>query len=360
MTDRRDFDTLTPEITVLVNGRELPVAAKADLVGISVLEDVEAPSMFTFVLRSWDTAEMKVKWIDDTLVNEGNTVEIQVGYRDKQESIFKGEITGLEPDFDNEKASTLTVCGYDLRHRLMRKRETQSFQNMKDSEIADQLAREAGLGSEVRDSGIRLQYALQHNQTDLEFLEMRARRIGYEVVVADKTLYFRPRKMLESGSKGDVINLSLEVELLEFQPRLSTIGQVQETEVNAWNPKQKDRITARAGGGDEHYAMEGQASGPAVARRAFRKTGSVIVDMPVTSQDEADQLAKAAFAEMALRYIVGHGVCIGQPTLRPGKRVNVVGLGDRFSGLYYVTSAEHVYKPKVGYRTAFSVRRNAS
>jgi hypothetical protein len=32
----------------------------------------------------------------------------------------------------------------------------------------------------------------------------------------------------------------------------------------------------------------------------------------------------------------------------------------RFSGSYYVTSTEHSYKPSIGYRTAFSVRRNAT
>ena len=37
---------------------------------------------------------MRVKWIDDDLFKEGNSVEIEIGYRDKVEALFKGEITG--------------------------------------------------------------------------------------------------------------------------------------------------------------------------------------------------------------------------------------------------------------------------
>jgi phage protein D len=33
-----------------------------------------------------------------------------------------------------------------------------------------------------------LPYVLQHNQTDLEFLAVRARRINFEVVVTDRDL----------------------------------------------------------------------------------------------------------------------------------------------------------------------------
>jgi len=53
-------------------------------------------------------------------------------------------------------------------------------------------------------------------------------------------------------------------------------------------------------------------------------------------------------------------VCIGRVDLRPGKLINVEGIGKRFSGSYYVTSTEHSFLPSRGYRTAFTVRRNAT
>ena len=63
---------------------------------------------------------------------------------------------------------------------------------------------------------------------------------------------------------------------------------------------------------------------------------------------------------MALNYVEGHGICIGEPKLRAGVLVQIEGVGRRFSGSYYVTSTEHSYRPGTGYRTAVGVRRNAT
>ena len=355
MTDRRAFDTLTPEFRLRINGSELPLKAKADLISASVLEDVNATGMFSFSLVCWDGAEMKVKWIDDDLFKEGNSVEIDMGYRDKLKTLFQGEITGLEPEFPQETPPTLLVRGYDRRHRLMGKCKTRTFLKMKDSDIANQIAGDWSLRPEVKDTQVTLDYVLQHNQTDFEFLQERAQRIGYEMVVTDKTLHFRPRQ----NEGASAVTLNREVELLDFRLRLTTIGQVEELFVQGWDVKKKERVVARSMVGDERQ-MGGSSSGPAMVGRAFNGTGDTTVVTPVLSQAEADQLAKGRFGEMALRYVEGNGVCIGQPELRAGTLVKIEGLGRRFSGSYYVTSTEHSYRPKVGYRTMFTVRRNAT
>ena len=74
MTARDPFDTLAPEFAVQVNGSPLPKEAEADLIKVSVLDDVDAPGMFAITTVAWDTATMKAKWIDDALFREGNPV----------------------------------------------------------------------------------------------------------------------------------------------------------------------------------------------------------------------------------------------------------------------------------------------
>jgi phage protein D len=355
VTERRNFDTLTPEFRIHVDGRELPPAAKADLQSLSVLEDVDAAGMFTFTLFCWDGANMEVKWIDDDLFKAGNRIEIEMGYRDNMESLFKGEITGLEPEFAEEAPPTLTVMGYDRRHRLMGRRKTRTFLNMKDSDIAAQIAGDWSLTPDVETTRTRHDYVLQHNQTDFDFLQERARRIGFEMLVEDTTLYFRTRQ--NSGSAS--VTLNREVELLRFNVRLTTVGQVEEVLVQGWSPKNKEAITARSATGDE-TRMGGSASGPATAQRAFGNTGDTLAELPVFNQAEADELARGWFGEMALRYVEGRGLCIGRQDLRAGTLVEIEGLGTRFSGTYYVMTTEHTYRPNSGYRTQFTVRRNTT
>lgn len=356
MTARDPFDTLAPEYSIQINGAPLPNEALADLIGLSVFDDVDAASMFTFTMSGWDTMLMKPKWIDDALFREGNPVDIGFGYRDNTPPLMAGEITGVEPAFLLAQAPTLTLRGHDRRHRLMRSRRTRTYTNCKDSDIASRLAGEAGLGPEVQDSGVTLPYVLQHNQTDLEFLLMRARRIGFEVVVHGRTLRFGPRKTDQSA----VLTLHREVELLEFRPRLTTLGQVSEFEVHGWSAKDKKPIIGRAAVGDESRLMAGSKSGPASVGQAFEPPVAARVSQPVHGQEEADQLAGRGFVEMALRHIRADALCIGDPRLRAGTVVQVEGLGERFSGPYYLTSVEHRFGRNKGYRTAFTARRNTT
>ena len=355
MTDRRSFDVLVPEVKVRVNGNDLSFDATSDIVSVHVLEDVSAAGMCTLTVLSWDNKEMRVTWIDDDQFKEGNAVEIDMGYRDHMKTIFKGEITGLEPHFSSDRPPTLTVRGYDRRHRLMAKRKTRTFLKMRDSEIASQIAGDWSLTPNVTDTRVTLDYVIQHNQSDFEFLAERARRIGYEMVVDDTTLLFRPRK--NDGSPA--VTLNRDVELLEFNVRLTTMGQVEEVAVQGWSAKDKDEVKGTSSVGDERQ-MGGTSSGPAATRRAFAGSGGTTVEVPISSQAEADQLARGWFDEMALSYVEGEGLCIGDPELHPGVLVQIDGIGKRFSGAYYVMSTEHSYRPDTGYRTAIGVRRNAA
>lgn len=345
-----------PEFRIYINGADLPAQAAADLTSVAIYEDLDAPSMFTLYLVNWDMNRLRVTWSDDALFAVGNEVELQMGYLDQMTTLLIGEITGLEPEFCADMAPMLTVRGYDRRHRLLRSRKTRTFTQMKDSEIANQLAGEAGLTAQVQDTRVIFDYVLQHNQTDLAFLRERAHRIGNEVVVEDKTLTFRPRR----HDQGEIVTLARDVDLIEFLPRLTTMNQVGQVRVRGWNPKEKSAVVAQAAVGAETTTMAGATSGPAAVNAAFGETESASVTRPVLTQAEADQIATGRFNELALDYIQGEGACIGRTDLRAGAVVRMEGLGQRFNGLYYVTSATHTYAPAHGYRTMFTVRRNAA
>ena len=352
-TDRAEG--LAPEVRLRVAGKDVPLEAEADVIEVSVLQDVSAPGMFAVRLMNWDLDKLQFTWSDDPLFAEGGEVEVLMGHAGELETVFVGEVTGLEPEFRADESPTVTVRGYDRGHRLLRGRKTRSFTQVKDSDIAAQVAEEAGLTAEAEDTKVTLEYVLQHNQTDLEFLEARALRIGYEVWVDGKTLKFRPRPTDEEG----VLTLHLEEDLLEFSPRLSTVGLAGEVEVRGWNPKDKEAVLGKAAAADAGSTMGGKTGGLDVAVQAFDAAVAVSVDRPV-SQGEADQIAAGRIREMALSYVTGEGVAMGRTDLKAGTVVKIEGCGQRFSGLYYLASVNHTYSPKRGYRTAFTVRRSAT
>ncbi len=347
---------LVPDLLVKINGTPLPTNAKHDILRVSLEEDIETLSMFAIEMVNWDMVNLRITWSDSEIMSVGNEVEIRMGYVDNLQKLMVGEITCLEPEFSADNVPMLTVRGYDRRHRLLRGRNTRTFTQIKDSDIAGQIAGEAGLTAKTEDTGIILDYVLQHNQNDLQFLQQRAGRIGFEVVVEDKTLHFRPRQ----NATSEVLTLSWENDLIEFHPRLTTLGQAGQVVIRGWNPKNKEAVIAEAGAGSESGTMGGKTIGPSAADRAFGQSQFTSTDWPLFSQAEADKMAMGQFNEMALTYIGGEGIIAGRTEVRAGTVIKIEGLGDRFSGKYYVVSATHIYSAHEGYRTAFSVRRNSS
>lgn len=348
-------DKLAPEIHLRVDGAD---AHETRVEEVSVLQDVSAPGMFTLRMSYWDL-NRNVVWEKENLFAEGREVEIQMGYAGAPlATMMVGEITGLEPELSAGEVPMLTVRGYDCRHRLMLGRKTRSFTQVKDSAIATRVAEDAGLSAVVEDTRVTHEYVLQHNQTDWEFLEGRARRLGFEVVAERKTLKFQPHK--NDRSEVEVIPLSFD-DLIEFRPRLSTRGVAGEVIVQGWSPKDKQEITGKASAGDIGTTM-GSRGGPAVVKAAFKIKAcqDSVVDRPVFSQAEAEQIARGRLKEMALAYVTGEGVTKGCTDLKAGTVVRIAGIGKRFSGLYYLTSVCHTYSPRRGYRSAFTVGRNAT
>ena len=81
-----------------------------------------------------------------------------------------------------------------------------------------------------------------------------------------------------------------------------------------------------------------------------------MVDRPVFTQREADELARAILLERSKDLVKASGTCIGLPDLRAGQRIKIGGLGARFSGEYFVTDTTHTINDS-GYITKFNVRR---
>ena len=349
------YDTLTPAFRVSVGGSELPPEVAGDVYAVTVVDDVDAASMCVVRMRCWDGVLMKVRWIDEERFAEGAPIDVEFGFGDQMKKLFSGEIVGLEPDFGEDMPPTLALRGYDVRHRLMREQRTHSYLDAKDSDIVSQVAQAAGLQARAKDSQITFPYLLQHNQTDFQFLAARAARIGWELAADGKTLLFRPRP--SDGSPE--LTLRREIELLQFRPRLSTMGQSPKREVRGWSPKDKREVVATAKVGDEGKLM-GSTSGGSATQRAFSKSGTLLVDRPIHSAEDAEQLAQQGFREMGRAYIQAEGLCIGEPRLHAGMVVKIEGLGERFSGNYYVNLVEHRFDPKAGYRTRFTARRNAT
>ena len=342
-----------PDLAVRVNGSPLPMAAEADLRSITIQEDLEVLSMFTLELHNWDDVLMQVSWSDSSLFAIGNEVQISLGYVADLQKVMLAEITSLEPVFTAGQPPLLAVRGYDHRHRLARGRKSRTFVQMKDSAIAEQIAREAGLRSQVDPTQVTLSYVIQSNQSDWDFLRRRASLIGYEIFVRDKVLYFRSPPTANPPAD----KLSLGADITEFSPRLSSLTQAAMVTVRGWDVKEKKAVVASA---RTAAGLGGPELGYSVARKAFGASTMALVGQPARTMPEADPIAQGQFRTGSLAYVEGEVVAYGQPQLHAGTVVEIASAGQTFSGRYYVTSVTHTLTSDHGYQTSFTVQRNAT
>ncbi len=70
-------------------------------------------------------------------------------------------------------------------------------------------------------------------------------------------------------------------------------------------------------------------------------------------------MAVGKYNDMALSYIRGEGVCYGRPDLKAGAMVTIDGVGEKYSGLYYITAVKHTWNASHGYYCRFNYQRNA-
>lgn len=355
-------EPLVPTVGIKLNQQPLVSEMALWIVRVIVEDDLEFPSMFSLEMISKEDADGIFPWTDDERLVLGAAVEISMGYGDHRETLIVGEITALEPTFSISGAPTLTVRGYDKRHRLNAAPGTYTYTSNTDSEIAEQVCARVNVPIKATRSDVKHEHVFQADHTDLEFLRHRAKHIDYEVAVAyqlpgidDGTLLFRPNA---SGDKS-AVRLSLSDDLLEFRPRLALVPMTA-VQVLAWDVKQKLPIKASAKAGDEVSTMDGLKSAAQLASAVFGTLVERVVRAPVYSQAEADRLAFSRYNAAALDLIHGDGRIRGRTDVRAGAVIALADLGKRFSGEYYVTSATHSYSRHEGYITDFQVKRNAS
>jgi Rhs element Vgr protein len=350
-------DALRAGITISVGG-----AAQNDmldgLIAVTVDSSLHLPAMATVELFDDDQL-----WINDTKIELGKPVEITFEEQpdpDSTESplkklLFQGEITSIEPRFNKDGRATMLFRAYDKSHRLHRGKQSRTFLDSTDSDVVSTIAKEAGLTADVDTTKTKYDYLVQTNQTDMEFLQERARRIGYWAFAAKEKLSFKKADSKLSDTAGP--DLEWPEMLREFRPRLSGVGQPKTGSAQGWDFKAMKEIEGKATTATKFNEGGVTKAAGAAADTAFAGDGKAniaIVHRPMAVDGEATEIAQAALNDAASEFLQAEGECLGHADILAGVIVNVKGVGTRFEGKYLVTAATHIYK-RGQYTTRFAM-----
>lgn len=339
---------MAEKLSITVGGKEFDWELYDKLIEVIVDTNLFLPSMFSLLLQDKLASRSgMLEYIDSNTLQVGAKVTIQIPGADKktQETLIFGEITAIEPIFSGDGLVALRVRGYDRSHRMTREKKTRTFLDMKDSDIAAQIAGEAGLSAVVDATPTVHKYLMQYNQTNWDFLWSRARRLGYQIHVEDEKLYFKkPGSALNTAGPG---KLTWGDNLRRFEPRLSLMGQVSEAVTTGWDPATKKAIEVKESSVTKVVPQIGlrEESGGALAKKTFGDATGHIAAIPLQDQNQARAIATGLLVRAESTFIQAEGECVqSDPRLLAGRMVEVEGVGRSFSGKYYVTEARHEYR----------------
>jgi phage protein D len=333
--------------------------SRTDLISLEVELDSELASMFRLRLAIRQQRDGTWTYLDEERFRIWKPITITAGFDTGAEALMTGYITHVKPAFDPDSAQcTLEIWGMDGSVLMDREEKLRAWPNEQDSTIVSQIFSLYGLSSVVEETQVVHDEAVStilQRETDMQFLKRLALRNGFECYVEGTTGYFRkpqveatpqPVLAVHFGEETNVNRLSIEVNALT--PANVTMFQVDRTS--------KEVLEAAATTGQQPALGATSSFLPAGIAQ-----GQMYVSMNTTTGlPEMAALCQGLFHEVEW-FVTAEGEIAGNQyghVLKPRGTVTIKGVGETYSGIYYVTHVTHRFTSN-GYTQSFRAKRNA-
>lgn len=371
-----------PEYRVTIDGSPLPLAMRGSVARVSHTDGIVGSDRVELTL-----ANQNLRWLDHPLLRVDKKLTLALGYASAPlEEVFVGEITGVSPTFPSGGMPTINVVAQDFLQRLTVGAKYRSFAldiptvgkfPLPDLLVADLVAATNLLvpavdaaGAAVSFLALMLAYAidplearkvirLQEGASDFEFLTGLARDNGWEMSIDHGSeprgyvLHFR--SLFSDFSPG--VTLTWGKSLIEFTPKLSTVGQIGAVSTRVWISAIRTEFVIVLGWDFDRAAFDFQLYPGlgALDPLLVGKSGGVLSMPPEGPANIPKMLLGELLPRLNSRQ-TGTGSAVGDTRLKAGVVVNLEGLGDQFGGLYRITSATNTIDGS-GFRTTFEARK---
>jgi len=338
MTGRQDNKAY--KFSATVGGREFTQSDQGGLEYLLIEDHVDLVGVarITFNLDhgSWSSIQI------------GSDVEVKVGASGRK--MFVGVVTGMRHAYKQGR-ETMTVVAMDPLIKASASRRTETYEKMKDSDIAQQVIGKAGLTpGRIDATADTHDYVFQRNESDLEFLKRLAARNGYLLMCNEgKVDFLKPQyggRAVEVDTKS-LEDLDYQMSANQVPPGITTQG---------WDYTKVEKVEGSAGSGDIEAIGGGRNAVEAAAM--IWKDKAFITEVTAHSQSGAKETAVSELNRAARNFLRGTARVEGNSEIHAGAKVRFKGHPTGFNPEVYVVSARHMFEFKRGYSTEFSFCSN--
>jgi phage protein D len=332
-----------------------------DLISMEVELDDQLANMFRIRLPLKKQADATWSYLDDENFVVWKQVSIGAGFAGETEELIAGRITHVKPTFDPDRSLCfLDIWGMDESVLMDREEKLKDWPNKKDSDIASEIFGLYGFSAEVEDTEVVHDEAVStiiQRETDMRFLQRLALRNGFECYVAGKTAYFRKPRLDDTPQPVLACHFGKETNLSRFA-----------IEVNALTPAnvamfQVDRLNKEIIDSAAESSLQtalGNTDSTGILADGMDPPKNFIGMNAATGKPEMDALCQG-FYHNAEWFVTAEGEIAGNlysHALKARSTVTIKGVGETYSGVYYVSHVTHSFTPD-GYVQYFKVKRNA-
>jgi hypothetical protein len=377
--DRGQF---APEFSLLLDGQPAPAALRASVQGVTCRTGYEGMDEVEVTL-----VNEQLRWLDSDLLRLGTGLTLALGYApQKLTQVFDGDIVARAATFPSGAAPGFSITAHDRRHKMREGNKLRWFAipiptwgnvPLPDAVTASIVSAEHLMQPAFDVVGLALSLLLggpdayvaagdpvssqkvirkQANTSDDQFLRQVAAENGWDILVkhdgpsGGHVLHFT--SSLDRLSPDRTLRYG--ADLIDFSPRISTVGQIASVSGFIWVSAIKTTFIVTLGFDFDRMALTLSVF-PGVVPVGI-PASDYLIDEPLTLTALPRRLVTELLPKLNNR-LTASGSIVGDAELRAGDVLRIEGVGKEFGGLYRATSVTHSLDAG-GFRTRFEARKD--
>lgn len=314
--------------TVYCNGSKL--GDTFSLVSASVRLELNRIGKATLKFNAGSMDNQTFDESDDNLFKPGNTIRLDAGGTDKEETLFEGSIIGLRILTEKDARSYMVVECRDNAYPATQGRKNHIFEKKKDCDIIQKTLSACG-SVEVDATPYEHPTLVQYYCSDWDFILSRADANGLFVFTDGSKIKV---KKPDVGA-SPVHTVTFGTDIISFDLELSSDDQFTQYEAVSWSPKTQKAVKVSAASPSLNKQGDLQS-------RNIASGGSMLLQTDAPTDEQAlKQWADGMALRTGLARYQGSVSFYGSAKVKPGCIIELKGLGKRFNGNMFVGSVTH-------------------
>ncbi|WP_195373539.1 MULTISPECIES: type VI secretion system tip protein VgrG [Parabacteroides] len=267
---------------------------------------------------------------DADLLKPGNSIRLNAGDTEKEDTLFEGIITGLRVIIGKDLRSYMVVECRDNAYPATQGRKNRIFEKKADSDIIKEVLSAYG-SIKVDATPYQHPTLVQYYCSDWDFALSRADANGLFVFASGSTIQVKKPEV----SASPVLTVTYGSDLISFDLELSAGDQFTQYEAVSWSPKTQKAVKVSASAPSLNKQGDLQPKNIATGDSLLLQT-----DAP-TDEKALKQWADSMALKAGLARYQGSCSFYGSANVIPGCIIELKGLGKRFNGNLFVGSVTH-------------------